>query len=369
MKTLEIKVEKVTQPIGEFYIAQIDSEILYSMAKADIMRISNKADTIYEGIQRELDLRKVDKIKKYLQSNDATFPNSIILNLNKESLLELKESTLKIKVDKESFSIIDGQHRLAGLKGYNGKFSLSCSIFIGLDKSEQSRIFVTINSEQTKVNPSVSVYQEYEDSILTPRKFAAEIAVAFATDKKSKWYNQIKLRGFKDEFSEEGIISLSAFYKPILDLIYDDDLYFEVRNLLCEDVNNPSIFKNYLEYYTKFSGSEKYILWDVYVEYKKELLYKILNNYFDSLSEVLYKDWESGDKSIIKKTTGYNALMLLFKDLFVIGFENGTLSKDFFDNYLSKLKILNGKINASNFESSGQQSAKNLYLNFKELIF
>ncbi|WP_212936961.1 DGQHR domain-containing protein, partial [Bacillus hominis] len=278
MKTLDLKVEKVVQPIGEFYIAQIESKTLYSMAKADIMRISNNEDSIYEGIQRELDPKKVEKIKKYLESNDATFPNSIILNLNKDSLVELIDNNLKIEVNENSFSIIDGQHRLEGLKNYNGKFSLSCSIFIGLDIREQSRIFVTINSEQTKVNPSVSVYQEYEDNIMTPRKFAAELAVAFATDEKSKWYKQIKLRGFKDEISEQGKISLSAFYKPILDLIYDDDLYFEIRNMLSEEENNPLILKQDFHYNIKYTNSEKYILWDFYVEYKKELLYKVLNN-------------------------------------------------------------------------------------------
>ncbi|PDZ04040.1 hypothetical protein CON03_20355 [Bacillus cereus] len=369
MKTLDLKVEKVIQPIGEFYIAQIESEILYSMAKADIMRISNNEDTLYEGIQRELDLRKVEKIQKYLESNDATFPNSIILNLNKDFLVELTDNNLKLIVNENSFSIIDGQHRLEGLKNYNGKFSLSCSIFIGLDIREQSRIFVTINSEQTKVNPSVSVYQEYEDNIMTPRKFAAEIAVAFATDEKSKWYKQIKLRGFKDEISEQGKISLSAFYKPILDLIYDDDLYYEIRNMLTEEGNNLSILKQDFYYNVKYSNSEKYILWDFYVENKKELLYKILNNYFDAIADVLSIDWESENKSIIQKTTGYNAMMMLFKDLFVIGLRNGALTKEFFVGNLSKLEVLNGKINANNFESSGQQSARYLYFEFKRIIF
>ncbi|WP_212936955.1 hypothetical protein [Bacillus hominis] len=61
-------------------------------------------------------------------------------------------------------------------------------------------------------------------------------------------------------------------------------------------------------------------------------------------------------------------MMMLFKDLFAIGLKNGTLTKDFFVKNLSKLDVLNGQINASNYESSGQQSARNLYFEFNRII-
>ncbi|MGG0248492.1 DGQHR domain-containing protein [Peribacillus frigoritolerans] len=370
MKSIDLKVEKVIQPIGEFYITQIDSKSLYSMAKADIMRISNSEDTIYEGIQRELDFKKVEKIENYLRSKEATFPNSIILNLNKNHLIELNDDIMKIRITENTFSIIDGQHRLEGLRNFEHKFGLSCSIFVGLSINEQSRIFVTINSEQTKVNSSVSVYQEYEDTLYTPRKFAAELAVAFAMDKESKWFETIKLRGVKDEISERGTISLSAFYRPILDLIYSDDDYYEIRTLLQDNNNSLREVTNHFHYNLKYEDSNKYILWELYTENNKKLLYKILNNYFDSFAEVLSKDWDlDNNKSILKKTTGYNAMMMLFKDLYFIGFKNGTLTKEFFMTYIEKLKVLNGKVSSGNFEASGLQSSRNMYLKFKELIF
>jgi DGQHR domain-containing protein len=371
MKTIDLKVEKVKQPIGEFYITQIDSKKLYSMAKADIMRISNSEDTIYEGIQRELDFKKVEKIENYLRSKEATFPNSIILNLNKNYLIELNDEIMKIHINENTFSIIDGQHRLEGLRNYEHEFGLSCSIFIGLSNHEQSRIFVTINSEQTKVNSSVSVYQEYEDKLYTPRKFAAELAVAFAMDKESKWFELIKLRGVKDEISERGTLSLSAFYRPILNLIYSDDDYYEIRSFLQDNNNSLIEVNNHFHYSLKYENSNKYIFWELYTENNKKLLYKILNNYFDSFAEVLSKDWnhDNNNNSILKKTTGYNAMMMLFKDLYLIGYKNGTLTKEFFMTYIEKLRDLDGKVNSSNFEASGLQSARNLYLKFKELIF
>jgi hypothetical protein len=37
--------------------------------------------------------------------------------------------------------------------------------------------------------------------------------------------------------------------------------------------------------------------------------------------------------------------------------------------YIERLSDLNGKVNSSNFEASGLQSARNLYLKFRDLIF
>jgi hypothetical protein len=49
--------------------------------------------------------------------------------------------------------------------------------------------------------------------------------------------------------------------------------------------------------------------------------------------------------------------------------QNGTLTKEFFMAYIERLSDLNGKVNSSNFEASGLQSARNLYLKFRDLIF
>lgn len=363
MEKMILNVKKVKQPIGEFYITTLDSKKLYSMAKADIVKISSQENLLYEGLQRSLNRNKVEKIQRYLKLKDATFPNSIILNIPKDKVTEVSDNQLEITVDENSFSIIDGQHRLEGLKNFSGDFELAISIFIGLSKEEQSRIFVTINSEQTKVNPSLSVYQESEDYLLTPRKFASQLAIYFATDPKSKWYKEIKIIGVKDDLSEDALISLSAFYKPILSLIYDDDYYFDIRNSLDDNNNNLESLK--LEYADIFRS--KYILWDFYINSKHEELYKIISNYFNSIATNLPNDWVDKE-SMLKKTTGYNAMMLLFVDLFKIGMDEGDLTKKFFDNKLKNLKKLDGLINSKNYSASGTYSSRALYQEFIKKI-
>ena len=59
---------------------KISSKELVKLAKADIRKIYE--DNVYGGIQRELKKSKVESIKKYLKLPKATFPNSIILNVN-----------------------------------------------------------------------------------------------------------------------------------------------------------------------------------------------------------------------------------------------------------------------------------------------
>lgn len=364
----KLKVQKVIQPIGEFYIGKIDAKDLYRMAKADILKISNNSSNIlYDGIQRTINESKVKSIEDYLTSYDASFPNSIILNINYDKVLSIDEDELIVVSSEDTFQIIDGQHRLEGFrKMFNIRFDLVVSIFIGLSEKEQARIFTTINSEQTKVNPSIEVYHHANDDFYTPRKVAANIAILFGTEIGSPWRNAIKILGTKDEYSENGIISLRAFTKPIIDMIYDDKDYNKIRNELAtkKGTSVKSALRDF--HYDK-------ILWEMYTNEEDQSIYKILSNYFTAISNVLRKDW-GNEKSLLTKTTGYNALMILFIDLFKEGLDKGDLTLDYFKNKVIGLKNLSGMINSANYGASGEKASKVLYedmsryINFKRKI-
>ena len=86
MRTITLNTIKVTQPIGELFITKIDQATLWEMSKVDRRHITNDDEVI--GVQRELKADKIRQIKKYLTTINATFPNSIILNVNRENLVE-----------------------------------------------------------------------------------------------------------------------------------------------------------------------------------------------------------------------------------------------------------------------------------------
>lgn len=354
-KTLTIPIVKVNQPIGEFYVAVMKSERLYKLAYADIISINqeNSENTSqYFGIQRPLRTEKIKAIVNYLKSENATFPNSIIVNIDSNDIVSKNDNELCIKKNTSVFSILDGQHRLEGLHEANMDIDVIVSIFPGLSNDLQNEVFDTINSEQTKVNPSITIYKQSQQQLNTPRKFASKLAVSFALDDKTVWFQKIKLVGTKDELSPYGSISLQAFYKPIVNLIYDDDKFsVEIANELSKKNNFPKNLN------TKYGDR---ILWEFYVNQDLKSVYRILNNFFNALSEQLNRDFNN-PKSLMQKTTGYNATMMLFKHLFLSSQYSDNFSYNFFETKLSGLEKLNGSITSDNYKSSGDQSAKELY--------
>lgn len=373
MDTIKVKVMKIKQSIGEFYVAKIRGSDLYQMAKADIMTIAKVSECeltqepLYEGNQRQIIEEKVESIENYLTAYDATFPNSIILNVNKTNIINISDDEIELYKKEDTFTIIDGQHRLEGFRdnNYNG-FELVVSIFINLSKQEQSRIFATINTEQTKVDSSQGLYLEMNENLYTPRKVVAQIASMFHTDNQSPWHGRIKLIGRKDGLSSDGIISLSAFATPIINYIYDDKDFYKLRNELTKViVDNENSNEEIIHILKGFEYSKKYILWNLYSTRNDKAIYKILFNYFSSFKVTFKKDW-GNTKGLLMKTTGYNAMMYLFKDLYEIGYRQKDFSQEFFNSYIEQLKPLDGKINTFNYGASGLKSSKELYNDFRE---
>lgn len=357
MKEIKLSINKVIQPIGEFYISSINANDLYFMSKVDIMTISkNEDDYSYSGIQRKLNEEKVKGIENYLEAYDATFPNSIIVNVNSNKIKEVNQDSMVLEYSNDTFTVIDGQHRINGFRKNKIKdFDLVISMFRDLSETEQSRIFTTINSEQTKVNASIQAYQYIKDEVDTPRKLCASLAILFTTELNSPWRNKIKILGEKDEYSQEGIISLSAFVNPIINMIYDDRDYNKIRNKLVENGNKSK---------RSILGDFKYkdkILWDLYLDTDEKVFYKILSNYFKVIADILRDDWGNGS-SLLTKTTGYNAIMMLFKDLYRKGEKLGKLNVNFFTEQLSELKSYSGKLTSQNYGASGEKAARDLYL-------
>ncbi len=359
---MDIKVIKVQQPIGFFYIGKMDAQDLLKLAKADIADMNKYTDIddedFYIGGQRQLIKRKVNQIKRYVKTSGATFPASIILNLNINCLIEEKDDLLRIKDDESAFQLIDGQHRLSGLEDFAHKFEVPVSIFIGLDEAKTSRIFTTINTTQTKVNPSLSLYLEANDPVWTPRTMVVKIANLLATDFKSPLYKKIKINIQNDKVDNtESTISLQTFGKALLEYVYDDNCFYEVRE---------ASEKNELALLDKMNMKVD-ILWPYYYEHKEKALYKVLYNYFSAIAKVFPAEWKD-KKAILIKTTGYNAFMKLFKDLYDIGYENGDLSQDFFESYLNRAKILKGTFNTNHYGGSGWQATNDLYNDLKKCV-
>ena len=181
---ITIKCIEAVQPIGTFYIGVMNWKDLCSIAWADIRRIKKEEKhemEAYFGMQRELAPARVKEISRYVNNIDATFPSSVILAINsnepdaddsEKTIVNLyfspDRSEMKIRKDEKIAHIIDGQHRVMGLReGFGSKennpptFQFNLTIFVDMDLDDQSMVFATINKAQTKVNNSL-VYDLYD---------------------------------------------------------------------------------------------------------------------------------------------------------------------------------------------------------------
>lgn len=352
MASIKLNILKVLQPIGVVYIAKISPQALLEMSFVDRRRIERDEEIL--GIQRELKIIKVNQIKNYLKSIDATFPNTIILNTRNEFILNETDFSIELNIDPNTFTIIDGQHRLEGFRDNPiNNFELIIAFYKNLEIDQQANIFSTINSQQSKVDPSLNLNLELNSKVYTPKKMMIEVAQSFNYDKESPWYNSIKFGGA----GYDGIISLSAFVSPLLEFTYPENDYYEIRNELMKASETPNLEK------FKFDN-RKYFFWNFYLKKESPVIYKILYNYFNSIKVLLPDDWLN-ENSILSKTTGYNALMKLFKDVTQVGISSGDLSYDFIYNQLKPIHKLNGQINSENYGASGMQASNELYKEMK----
>lgn len=356
MNTIKIHVFHATQPIGNLYVAKIDAIDLLNMSTVDRRHIDEDDEIL--GIQRPLRQDKVNEIKKYLSTQKATFPNSIIVNVKKEYVVKQSETELEIEYREDAFTIIDGQHRLYGFEGYNGsKFELILTIFIGLEVQLQSEVFSIINSQQTKVDPSLNINLELQNKYDNPQKKIVQIAQTFNSDPKSAWFQQIRMLGSQSN----GIISLASFVRPIFNLTYPEKLWIEIKNRLF------SSYPSFPDFTDLHVDLDRYPFWNFYVQQETHIIYRILSNYFNSLKEVFKYDWLN-DNSILNKTTGYNAIIKLLVRTLPIGIDKGDLSEAMFVELLSPLSNLSGSMTSEIYGSSGLYSSNLLYRDMLKML-
>jgi DGQHR domain-containing protein len=326
-RTISVRVLEVSQPIGLFYVGIMKASDLKLIAAADVRRKVKKEEDTYTGIQRELNKKRQIEIRDYISSVDASFPNSFIVSINSDDIIEQNDNVLKIRADEKVASIIHGQHRLAGFEDSTAQgFDLIVSIFVDLPIEHQAMLFATINLKQTRVNPSL-VYDLYEETKLrSPQKTCHTIAKTMNNDHKSPFFRRIKPLGKRtDEYS--GLITQATF----------------VKHLLPHIAENPDKVKNQIKRKIpldpKDAENRHCIFWQYFAKDEDWAILKILNNYFGAVASALPGEWDSSD-SPLARTIGFTALMRIIKSLYELGYSKGSLEQSFFEEYFRKAQKL-----------------------------
>lgn len=320
----------ISQPIGDFYCVKMNAKDLFDISYSDIRKmegVSEEGIDSYLGIQRELSQSRVKKIRDYISSVDATFPNSIIVAISDEFVSEVNNKLVISYDDSENgkiAKILDGQHRLAGFENGNFKFKdvdgierdfeLLVTIFIGADLHTQAQVFTMVNQNQTKVNKSLVYDLESLAIARSPFKTAHQIAVAVNGTDGSPFYRRIKRLGLKQNGIDSQILTQAAFVDNLVKLIsrnpsLDRDVllgkhkgFFGLISSNLPDLDTGSFNKH--PFRKSFSDADDATIAVNLVSYYKEIERRWPNSW----------SWEN-KKSTLNKTVGLIASMRFLKDV------------------------------------------------------
>ncbi len=293
----------VEQPVGTFYLTVVGA--LDLLKSVDILRRGlNVAER--ENVQRKLNQNRTKEIAAFLDDPDATFPTSIIVSVYPESLMRVDESrsTLEFKRGVSIGEVIDGQHRLEGIKRYLASggeklladFQLPVVFMLDMAPEDKAYIFSIINSKQTPVSSSL-IYDLFGlRQTRSPRRTCHDLAEAFNADPKGPFFRGLKMLG--NRVHETEILTQGAFVKYTLQLISktpdEDERREKKREPLEPDDSLP--------------------LRSLYLQRKDEVMGKILQNYFSAVRSAFREEWDGDPKRyLLRKTAGFSALITVFK--------------------------------------------------------
>lgn len=341
----EIPALEVNQPIGTFYICVMPGPELARIASADVRGLSgDETDDFaeYVGIQRPLNISRVKELKAFVRTHDATFPSSILIAIAAADVQRVG-NTLRIKKRRNVATILDGQHRLAGFIGNPvDRFDVIVTVFIDITYELQAHIFSTINTKQTKINPSLAADLLAFSSLEMPEKVAHTFARHFHKAPDSPWQGLLKILGRKEEIGS-GTITQHAFVSSIVDITYRKTQHNQLRLALQNAQGDRTKLRDSFKF-----DSQQYPFWPFYVASKDNVALQILNNYFAAMKGRFQDEWAS-TTHILTKTTGYRAMVLGLRKHIPAGRSRDppTLSRTYFDEVAERAY--------QNLEASGRE--------------
>jgi DGQHR domain-containing protein len=256
-----------------------------------------------KGYQRTLVPIRVRKAVNYLLKEEGVFPTSVLVNIRGKIEFRPKKSIdsfaefgeLVLSPESLPFSIVDGQHRLEGLKEAREEdpklddYPVPVTVVNLPDVYTEMRQFYIINTRQKGVptdlvqrhlyemsekmgKPKLLVL-EGEKAVLTAE--AIPIVDIIRNDPNSPWYNKVQLPGEKKQ------PNLIMKQRPFAD---------SITNIL---KSRPSFRR----------------------ENPKELA-KILSDYWNALKEIFPEAFEDPADFTIQKTPGTYSLHMVFSQVY-----------------------------------------------------
>jgi DGQHR domain-containing protein len=348
---LKIELEEFNQKDHSFYLAKINANDFlkiytirpaeYDLEKHNSLAVSFPDEADYyqhllkedkekiaeKDFQREADTDRISSIAKFLNTEEyAFFPNTIITNCelindreesqidedsSEEDFFNFKEkpdfiSFLKKQGEKyflyvpymaKSVLVIDGQHRLEGLKKAEQSildhYDLLIAFIIGFDRSVIAKQFYTINYEQKPVNKSL-LYQltgEFTREI-NELSFMHNVVKLLNELNESPFYSRLKMLGRAPKnYSSEAKKKLSISQAFLIDSL------IRFVSAKAKGTLYPPVFLKF------YKNPDEHIV-----------IVRAIARYFNAV-KIIKPEWDNPDQSIISKGIGVTALLRVYSFL------------------------------------------------------
>lgn len=209
----------VQQSSRSFLLTTLSANVLSQISYTAVRGQSEEVG----AVQRILTTRRIKSLKEFTLAG-GDFPGSIVLNWVGDDL-QKGDGTLSFNLGSKMAQIIDGQHRMAGIKeairekAQIGEMRIPVVIYERLSTKECADIFLAINTEQ-KPAPRSLVFDLYgvgsEVTIDAAASRARDIAEVLNSELESPYHGQVKFPGEK---KRKGGIALSTIVSAIKPLV------------------------------------------------------------------------------------------------------------------------------------------------------
>lgn len=173
----------IIQGKHRFFTLSMPSDVL-----AGTCVVEPRNEDPIEGFQRVLDAKRATEIARYIDSGFGTIPTAIVLSAQPVADLQYRRATrtLSFVKDPRAFLILDGQHRVYGFHIATTRIRVPVCIYMNLNRTEESRLFVDINTKQRPVpNELLLDIKKLADSESGTESLFREIFDLFNKDTKS----------------------------------------------------------------------------------------------------------------------------------------------------------------------------------------
>lgn len=221
MDVLDTPGFEIVQGARKFYQTKMPAQAISRISYASVRGRDDEPG----AIQRVLNTRRISAIKDFYVSG-GDMPSNIILNMvAKDQTIRYNAGQIQVPIIERSAQIIDGQHRVAGLraaiaeKESIGSLEIPVSLYEGLTTQECANIFLAINTEQKPVPRSLvyDLYQIASDELVDEAAVRArDIVAALNEDENSPYHEQFKFPG---DPRRKGGIALSTAVTEIKPLV------------------------------------------------------------------------------------------------------------------------------------------------------